>query len=62
MDWADYNGDVPVKKALRSVLSWRTASWWRNTSAWSMRVDPMNVRKGKGTQLGIRGDSKTVVD
>ena len=40
--WATYEGDVPVTKASRSTLRWRT-SWWWNSSAWGMRSDPVNV-------------------
>ena len=45
--WANYDGDVPVVKALRSILRWRTTTWWRKRSAWSMRVGPMNVSRWK---------------
>ena len=27
MAWATYDGVVPVMKALRSILRWRTTSW-----------------------------------
>ena len=47
MAWATYDGDVLVVKALRSLLRWRTTTWWRNRSLWKMRVDPMNVSRWK---------------
>ena len=47
MTWTNRNGDVPVMKALRSILSWWTASWWRNRSAWCVSADPMNVSRWK---------------
>ena len=41
ISWAAYDGDVPG--GLRSTLGWRTATWWRNRSAW--RMDPaINTR------------------
>ena len=40
--WAVYEGEVPVLKALRSVIGWRTTAWWRNRSAWGMKWDPLN--------------------
>ena len=31
--WAVYDGEVPVLRALRPFLGWRTTTWWRNRSA-----------------------------
>ena len=47
--WAVYDGDVPVMKALRSILSWRTTAWWRHKSAWGMRVGPTSASGWKDT-------------
>ena len=47
MAWATSDGDVPVVKALRSILRWRTPTWWRDSSAWSMRADPIHVSRWK---------------
>ena len=46
-NWAIYDGDVPILKALRSVLEWGTTTWWRNRSAWAMATDPTNVARWK---------------
>ena len=43
MSWVNYNGKVPILKALRAVIGWRTAEWWRNRSAKGMSEDPGNV-------------------
>ena len=43
MAWAVYESEVPVLKALRSVVEWRTTAWWRNRSAWGMKWDPLNI-------------------
>ena len=43
--WATYDGDALVMMALRSILRWRTATWWRNKGAWSMKIEPVNVLK-----------------
>ena len=32
---------------LRSILGWRTPTWWRKGSAWSMMMDPTNVTQLK---------------
>ena len=32
MVWAVHEGEIPVLKALRSVIGWRTTVWWRNRS------------------------------
>ena len=47
MDWAIYDGDVPIMKALRSLLGWRTTTWRRGRSAWEMATDPANVTRWK---------------
>ena len=31
--WVGYDGTVPVMKALRTVIEWRTTAWWRTRSA-----------------------------
>ena len=36
MNWATYDGDVPIMKA----LGWRSTTWWRSRSAWEMATDP----------------------
>ena len=41
------DGDIPVMKALRSILRWRTTTWWENRSAWVLHVDPRNVSTWK---------------
>ena len=41
--WAVNEGEVPVLKALRYVIGWRTTAWWRNMSAWGMKWDPLNI-------------------
>ena len=46
MNWAVYDGEVPVMRALRAVLGWRTTSWWRSKSAWGVK-DPANVARWK---------------
>ena len=38
MSWAAYDGDVPVVRALRSILGWRTTTWWRTRNAWDTLV------------------------
>ena len=43
MAWAVHEGEVPVLKALRFVIGWRTTAWWRNKSAWGMKWDPLNI-------------------
>ena len=43
MIWAIHDGEVPTMRALRSILGWRTTTWWRNRSAWGMTTDPTNV-------------------
>ena len=43
MAWADNDGEVPVLKALRLVIGWRTTAWWRNRSSWGMKWDPLNI-------------------
>ena len=40
MAWATYDGDVPVMIALRSILRWRTTTWWWNRSAWRNEDGP----------------------
>ena len=47
MAWATYDGDVLVVKALRSILRWRSPTWWPNRSASGMRVDPIHVSRWK---------------
>ena len=47
MNWAIYDGDVAIMRALRSILGWRTTAWWRNRSAWEMATDPNNVQRWK---------------
>ena len=34
------DGEVPVMKALRSILGWRTTKWRRNRSAWNIEKRP----------------------
>ena len=43
MSWAGYDGPVPVMKALRTVIEWRTTAWWRTRSTKGMSDDPTNV-------------------
>ena len=47
MNWAICDGDVPIMKALRSILGWRNTAWWRNRSAWEVATDPKNVQRWK---------------
>ena len=47
MAWVTHDGDVPVLKARRSMLRWRTTTWWQHRSAWGTRVDLVNVSKWK---------------
>ena len=44
MAWTTYDGDVPVLKALRSILRWRTTL--------GEGVDPANVSRWKHTWRG----------
>ena len=37
MTWAIYTGEVPCMRALRSTVGWRTTSWLRSRSVWSMK-------------------------
>ena len=46
-NWAVYDGEVPVLKALRSMLGWRTTTCWRNRCAWGIATDPTNVARWK---------------
>ena len=40
--------DVLVMKLLRSILRWRSPTWWWHSSAWwGMRADPINVSRWK---------------
>ena len=55
MTWAVYEGDVPIMRALRSMLGWRTTAWWKSQASWSMAWDPTTVTRwerkvGRGTQ------------
>ena len=43
MNWAVYDGEVPVIRTFRSSPGWRTTSWWRSRSAWSMKKNSTNV-------------------
>ena len=45
--WAVYEGDVPIMRALRSILAWRTSAWWRSRASWVMAWDPNNVHSWK---------------
>ena len=47
MSWPGYEGDVPLVRALRSFLGWRTTAWWRSRASWSMAWDPTNVTRWK---------------
>ena len=47
MNWAVYDGDVPIMRALRSILGWRNTARWRNRSAWRMATDPNNEQRWK---------------
>ena len=46
MTWATYD-EVPVMRALRSILGWRTTTRWRNRNGWGMKTDPTNVTRWK---------------
>ena len=46
-NWATYDGNVPILKALRSILVWKTTTWWRSRSAWGWRRTPTNVTRRK---------------
>ena len=50
VNWAIYDGEVPVMRALHSVLGWRTTPWWRSKRAWCMNKDPGNVTRWKFPQ------------
>ena len=54
--WAVNEGEVPVLKALRYVIGWRTTAWWRNMSAWGMKWDRWILLAGSTS-----GDSITEV-
>ena len=41
--WAVYEGDVPIMRALLSMLGWRTTAWWKSQASWCMAWDPTNV-------------------
>ena len=43
MSWVGYDGTVPVMKALRTVIEWRTTAWWRTRSAKGMSEDPLTM-------------------
>ena len=43
MSWVGYDGAVPVVKALRAVIEWRTTAWWRTRSAKGMCENPANA-------------------
>ena len=76
MAWPKCEGDVPVMKALRSILSWRTTPWWKERKRLGHLLKetrgvlngepedlhPVFFEKGEGIQLETRGDGKTVVD
>ena len=47
MTWAVYEGEVPIPRALRSILGWRTTAWWRSRCSWVMEWDPYNVARMK---------------
>ena len=47
MTLAEYDGDVQVMLALRSILEWRTTAWWRSRSFGGMAWDPNNVQRWK---------------
>ena len=47
INWAFYGGEVPFMTALRSILGWRTPTWWRNKSAWDIATDGTNVTRWK---------------
>ena len=51
--WADYEGDVPMMLALRSILGWRTTAWWRSRASWGTAWDPYNVQRWKH-EFGLR--------
>ena len=52
MSWAAYDGDVPVTRALRSILGWKTTTSWRTRNAWRMKVDTQTLQEGS-TNLGF---------
>ena len=33
------NAEVLILAALQSVMQWRSTAWWRNWSAWNMRME-----------------------
>ena len=47
VNWAICDGDVCIVKALRSILGWRTTTWWRRRSAWRMATDPIDITRWK---------------
>ena len=49
MDYYDLGcpRDVPLMRALRSILGWRTTAWWRNWASCGMAWDPTNVTRCK---------------
>ena len=51
--WAAHDGDVPVMKALRSFLGWRTNDMVEKSSSWEVKVDPAAVRRWKH-QFGFK--------
>ena len=64
MSWVGYEGTVPVVKALRTVIEWRTTAWWRTRSAKGMSEDPANATcwkhkwgfHNKGVNVGYTSD------
>ena len=40
VNWAINDGEVSVMTPLRSILGWRTTSWWRSRSAWEHGEGP----------------------
>ena len=53
MSWVDYNGTVPIMKALRAVIGWRTAAWWITRKARGMNKDPGDITGCQTYNCGI---------
>ena len=54
MAWATHDGDFPVIEALRSILRWKTTSWWRIQSAWDAGGSHERIKM----ETSVRGSAR----
>ena len=54
LNWAVCHGEVPIMRALRAVLGWRTTTWWRNRSALGIHSKQMSPLGYSDVEVGGR--------